>query len=147
MYYEMTPFIVLICNKERVYAIFLKSKLQIMWFIHQPKISFSISEFTKYFFTSSALQTLALPDLCLLLRLSSILNISNVLFSSRLNSLDQTLQDLIKNLHPSALSRSQSSFFEENFVGAFFYLKWRQINILLSCENLSNVCFIIKVPI
>ena len=29
-YYEMTPFIVFICNKVRVHDVFLKSKLQIM---------------------------------------------------------------------------------------------------------------------
>ena len=29
-YYEMTTFTVLVCNKERVHEIFLKSKLQIM---------------------------------------------------------------------------------------------------------------------
>ena len=44
--------------------------------------------FTNYFLTSSALQTLVPPNLCLLLHLSRIPNIFNVLFSSSLNRLN-----------------------------------------------------------
>ena len=94
---EMTPFFVFICNKERerVHEIFLKPKLKskIMQFTHQLKTSFSILEFTKYFLTSSALQTLVPPDSYLLLRLSRILNISSVSFSSSLNRLNTLRPD------------------------------------------------------
>ena len=44
--------------------------------------------FTKYFITSSALETLVPSNLCLLLRLSRILDISSVSFSSSLNILN-----------------------------------------------------------
>ena len=44
--------------------------------------------FTKYFLTSSALHTLLLSNLCLLLRLSRMLDISSVSFSSSLNILN-----------------------------------------------------------
>ena len=44
--------------------------------------------FTKYFITSSALETLVQSNLCLLLRLSWILDISSVSFSSSLNILN-----------------------------------------------------------
>ena len=40
------------------------------------------------FLTSSALQTLVLPNLCLFLRCPCLLNISNVSFSSSLNRLN-----------------------------------------------------------
>ena len=66
--------------QKRVHDMFLKSKLQIMYL----KTSISVLGFTKYFLTSSALQTLVPPNLCLLLRLSRILNIFNVSFSSSL---------------------------------------------------------------
>ena len=89
MYHKMTPFIVLICNKESVHQVFLKCKLQIMQFTQQPKTSFSILEFAKYFLTSSALQTLVPSNLCLLFYLSCVLNISNVSnVSSNLNRLN-----------------------------------------------------------
>ena len=45
----------------------------------------SILEFTKYFLTSSALQTLVSSNLYLFLRLSCLLNISNVSYSNSLN--------------------------------------------------------------
>ena len=83
MYQETTLFIAVICNKKRPHEI---SKLQIMY----QKTSISILGFTKYFLTSSALQTSVPPNLCLLLCLSRILNIFNVSFSSsliRLNAL------------------------------------------------------------
>ena len=83
MYHKTAAFIVFICNKKRVHEIFLKSNLQIM----QLKISTSILGFKNYFLTYSALQTLVPPNLCLLLRLSQILNIFNVSFSSSLNRL------------------------------------------------------------
>ena len=51
------------------------------------KTFISILGFKKFFLTSSALQTLVPPDLCLLLRLSQIVNIFNVSFSISLNSL------------------------------------------------------------
>ena len=66
--------------QKRVHDMFLKSKLQIMYL----KTSISVLGFTKYFLTSSALQTLVPPNLCRLLRLSRILNIFNVSFSSSL---------------------------------------------------------------
>ena len=88
MYHETAPFIVFICNKKRAHEIFLKSKLQIMEFRHWLKTSISILGFTKYFLTPLALQTLVPPNLCLLLRLSRILNIFNVSFSSSLNRLN-----------------------------------------------------------
>ena len=74
-----------VCNKRRVHEIFLKSKLQIMLL----KTSVSILGFKKYFLTSSALQTLVPPNLCLLLRLSRIPNIFNVSLRilKRLNTL------------------------------------------------------------
>ena len=83
MYDETTPFIVFICNKKREHEIFLKSNLQII----QLKISTSILGFKNSFLTYSALQTLVPPNLCLLLRLSQILNIFNVSFSISLNRL------------------------------------------------------------
>ena len=52
--------------------------------------SISVLGLIKYFLTSSALQTLVAPNLCLLLRLSRIVRIFNVSFSSnliRLNAL------------------------------------------------------------
>ena len=52
------------------------------------KTLISILGFTKYFLTSSALQTLVPPNLCLLLRLSRILDIFNVSHSSNLNRLN-----------------------------------------------------------
>ena len=84
MYHKTAAFIVFICNKKRVHEIFLKSNLQIM----QLKISTSILGFKNYFLTYSALQTLVPPNLCLFLRLSQILNIFNVSFSSSLNRLN-----------------------------------------------------------
>ena len=69
-------------------SVFLKSKLQIMLFTHEPKTSFLTLEFTKYFLYYSPLKTLVPANLCLLLRLSRILNISNVSFSSSLNRLN-----------------------------------------------------------
>ena len=84
MCHETAPLIVFIRNKKRVHEIFLKSKLQIM----QLKISTSILGFKNYFFTYSALQTLVPRNLCLLLRLSQILNIFNIFFSSSLNRLN-----------------------------------------------------------
>ena len=62
----------------------MRYKLQIM----QLKISTSLLGFKNYFLTNSALQTLVPPNLCLLLRLSQILNIFNVSFSSSLNRLN-----------------------------------------------------------
>ena len=44
--------------------------------------------FKKYFLTSPPLQNLVPPNLCLLLRLSQMLNIFNVSFSSSLNRLN-----------------------------------------------------------
>ena len=79
-----TPFIVFICSKKRVHEISLKSKLQIM----QLKILASLLGFKNYFLTSSALQTLFPPNLCLLVCPSQILNIFNVSFSSSLNRLN-----------------------------------------------------------
>ena len=67
-----------ICSKEHLRttaSVYLKSKL-------------SILRFTKYFLTSSAVQTLVLPNLYLLLRLSCLLNISNVSYSNSLNRLN-----------------------------------------------------------
>ena len=84
MYHKTTPLIVFLCNKEGVHEIFLKSRLQIMYL----KTSTSILAFTKDFLTSSALQILVPPNLCLLLCLSQILNIFNVSFSSNLNKLN-----------------------------------------------------------
>ena len=81
MYQETTLFIAAICNKKRPHEI---SKLQIMY----QKTSISILGFTKYFLTSSALQTSVPPNLCLLLCLSRILNIFNVSFSISLNRLN-----------------------------------------------------------
>ena len=69
-------------------AVFLKSNLQKMYFTHKPKTLFSFLVFIKYFFTSSALQTLVSPNLCLLLRLSCMLNICKSSFSSSLNKLN-----------------------------------------------------------
>ena len=96
MYNETTPFIVSICNKKRVHEIFLKSKLQKM----QLKISTSILAFRNYFLTCSALQTLIPPNLCLLLRLSQILNIFNVFFSTSRNRLNTVV---IKNMYKSPM--------------------------------------------
>ena len=48
---------------------------------------------------------------------------------------------------PIGIEQKSEQFFWRKLCRGIFYLKWRQINILLSCENLSNVCFIIKVPI
>ena len=84
MYHEMSPVIVFICNKKRAPEMFSKSKLQ----IKHLKTSISVLGFTKYFLTSSALQTLVPPNLCLLLRLSRMLNIFNASFSSKLNRLN-----------------------------------------------------------
>ena len=81
MYEETTPLIIFICNKNRVHDVFLKSNLQIM-------LLTSILGFKNYFLTYSAFQTLVPPNLCLLLRLSQILNIFNVSFSSSLNRLN-----------------------------------------------------------
>ena len=81
MYLQTTPFIVFICNKNRAHKIFLKSKLQIMYL----KTSISILGFTKYFLTCSALKTSVPPNQCLLLRISRLLNIFNVSFSSSQN--------------------------------------------------------------
>ena len=50
--------------------------------------STSILGFENYFLTYAGLQALVPPNLCLLLRLSRILNIFNVLFSSSLNRLN-----------------------------------------------------------
>ena len=52
------------------------------------KTSTSILGFKNHFLTYSALQTLVPPNLCLLLRLSRILNFFNVSFSSSLNRLN-----------------------------------------------------------
>ena len=52
------------------------------------KILTSILGSRNYFLTYPALQTLVPPKLCLHLRLSQILNIFNVLFSSSLNRLN-----------------------------------------------------------
>ena len=52
------------------------------------KTSTSILGFKNYFLTYSALQTLVPPNLCLHLRLSQILSIFNVSFSSSLNRLN-----------------------------------------------------------
>ena len=52
-----------------------------------------ILEFIRYFLTSSTLQTLVPPDLYLLLRLSRLLNISNVLHSNSLNRLNALSPD------------------------------------------------------
>ena len=84
MHHKTTPFSVFISNKKTIYQIFLRSKLQIM----KLKTSTSILGFKNYFLTSSALQTLVPPNLCLLLCLSRILNIFNVSFSSSLNRLN-----------------------------------------------------------
>ena len=84
MYHETTPSIVFICNKKKEHEMFLKSKLQIMYL----KTLIFVLGYAKYFLTSSALLTLVPPNLCLLLRLSRILNIFNVSFSSSLNRLD-----------------------------------------------------------
>ena len=83
-YHEVKSFIIFICNRNRVHETFLKSKLQIM----KLKTWTSILGLKNYFLTYSALQTLVLPNLCLLLRLSQILNIFNVSFSSGLNRLN-----------------------------------------------------------
>ena len=48
--HEMTPFYCPIFNKERAHEIFLKFKLQIMQFTHQPKTSFLIFRIYKIFF-------------------------------------------------------------------------------------------------
>ena len=50
------------------------------------KTSTSILGFKKCFLTYSALQTLVPPNLCLLLRLSQILGIFHVSFSSSVNN-------------------------------------------------------------
>ena len=84
MYHETTPFIVFICHKKRVNEIFLKSKMQIMYM----KIPNSLLGYKNYFLTYSALQTFVPPNSSLLLRLSQILNIFNVSFSSSLNRLN-----------------------------------------------------------
>ena len=52
------------------------------------KTSILILGFTKYFLTSSALQILVPPNLCLFLRLSRVLNIFDISFSSSLNKLN-----------------------------------------------------------
>ena len=78
MYHETAPVIVFVCNKKRAPEMFSKSKLQ----IKQLKTSISVLGFTKYFLTSSALETLGPPNLCLLLRLSRKLDIFNISFSS-----------------------------------------------------------------
>ena len=100
MYDETTPFIVFICNEKRVHEIFLKSKLQIM----QLKTSISILGFKNYFLTSSALQTLVPPNLCVLSCLSRILNIFNVSFFDSLNRLSTV--SLIKNFYKLAMQRT-----------------------------------------
>ena len=69
------------------------------------KTSISILEFTKYFLTSSALQNLVSPNLCVLLRLSRILNIFNVSFSSSLNTLN-ALSPYQKLVYKSAMHRT-----------------------------------------
>ena len=56
------------CSEENLRttaSVYLKSKLQIMKFIQKPNTF--ILGFTKYFLTSSALETLVLPNLYLLL--------------------------------------------------------------------------------
>ena len=83
MYHETTPFLVFICNKKRLHEIYLKSNLEIM----KLKISTSNLESKNYFLNYSALKSLVPPNLCLLLRLSEILNIFNVCFSSSLHRL------------------------------------------------------------
>ena len=67
----------------------------------------------KVFITSSALQTSVPPNLYLLLRLSSIRNIFNVCFSSRLNrlnglSLYQTFVPAMQRIH--SITDKSSSF-------------------------------------
>ena len=52
------------------------------------KTSILILGFTKYFLTSSALQILVPPNLCLFLRLPRVLNIFDISFSSSLNKLN-----------------------------------------------------------
>ena len=59
-----------------------------IYFTHKPKTLFSFLVFIKYFLTSSALQTLVSPNLCLLSRLSCMLNICKSSFSSSLNKLN-----------------------------------------------------------
>ena len=63
--------------------------LKIMKFTYQLKTSFSILGFTNYFvISSSALQTLLPTNICLILGLSCILNISNISFFTRLSRLN-----------------------------------------------------------
>ena len=69
------------------------------------KTSILILGFTECFLTSSALQTLVPPNLCLLLRLSRILNFFNVSFSSSLNRLN-ALSPYQKFVYKSAMHRT-----------------------------------------
>ena len=84
----MTPFIVLICNKERVHGDIseIQTTNNVLYTIAENFIfNFRIYKILSYL---SALQTLVPHNLRLLLRLSRILNISNVSFSSSLNRLN-----------------------------------------------------------
>ena len=96
---------------KRVHEIILKSKLQIM----KLKTSTSILGFKNYFLTSSALQTLVPPTLCLLLCLSRILNIFNVSFSSSLDRLN-TLSPCQKFVQIGNAQNMDSSFIWQSFV-------------------------------
>ena len=111
MHHKTTPFSVFISNKKTIYQIFLRSKLQIM----KLKTSTSILGFKNYFLTSSALQTLVPPTLCLLLCLSRILNIFNVSFSSSLDRLN-TLSPCQKFVQIGNAQNMDSSFIWQSFV-------------------------------
>ena len=96
MYHETTPFIIFICNKKRAHGIFFEKKITNN-VAENLDFDFRVN---KHFPTSSALQTSIPPDSCLLLRLSQILNIFNVSYSSSLNrlntiSLYQNLEKLV----------------------------------------------------
>ena len=65
-----------------------KNIRELLLLLSEIQTTLSISKFTKYFLTSSALQALVPPNFYLLLRLSCLLNFSNVSYSNSLNRLN-----------------------------------------------------------
>ena len=69
-FHKKTPMLESEVHLRMTASVFLKPKLQIIWLTYKPKTSFSALGFTKYFVTCSVLQTLAPPNLCVILRFS-----------------------------------------------------------------------------
>ena len=65
-----------------------KNIRELLLLLSEIQTTLSILKFTKYFLTSSALQALVPPNFYLLLRLSCLLNFSNVSYSNSLNRLN-----------------------------------------------------------